>query len=140
MFLLAPAARGQANPTSVTPTTPQDEHSSHKGASAQSPAPGPSESDSSAPAAPFALPNQPPTPGISGDWLGRRSKLVDEGLTVSAAIYYDLSKNFTGGVSTARYASREFFDLDVTYTTDQLLHWHGSTFFFNLLDHEGTNG
>lgn len=88
----------------------------------------------------IALPNQPPTPGVTGDWGGERSKLVSEGLTVAAAIYEDYSKNFQGGVSTSQYASREFFDLDITFTTDQLLHWHGGTFFFNFLDHEGTDG
>ncbi len=88
----------------------------------------------------IALPNQPPTPGITGDWGGYRSKLVSDGLTVAAAVYEDYSKNFQGGISTSNYASRDFFDLDITFTTDQLLPWHGGTFFFNFLDHEGADG
>lgn len=86
-----------------------------------------------------APPNQPPTPGVTGDWSGYRTKLAGEGLTIAAGIYYDYSKNLQGGLSTARSANRELFDLDVTFTTDQTLGWHGGTFFFNLLNHEGTD-
>ena len=124
----AVAAAPTTNPTGGEPL--------RSGPSAQAPA---------GPAVPTAspvvtLPNQPPTPGVLGDWGGVRSRLVGQGLTVAAAVYYDNSKNFQGGLSTSRDASREFFDLDVTFTTDQALHWHGGTFFLNFLDHQGGDG
>jgi porin len=101
-----------------------------------------SEAQTQAAVAPPAVvtPAQPPSPGITGDWWGYRSKWANDGLTVAAAIYYDFSKNLQGGVSTSQYASRELLDVDFTWTTDQLLNWHGGTFFFNFLNHEGTNG
>ena len=88
----------------------------------------------------ISLPNQPTTPGITGDWGGVRSRWVDQGLTIAAGIYYDYSRNLQGGISTSEGASREFFDLDITYTTDQLLNWHGGLFFFNFLNHAGDDG
>jgi porin len=92
------------------------------------------------PVAVVALPNQPPTPGVTGDWAGQRSKLAADGLTIAAGVYYDYSKNLQGGLDTAGDVHREFFDLDITLTSDQLLGWHGGLFFFNFLDHEGSNG
>jgi len=83
------------------------------------------------------MPNQPPTPGVTGDWFGERTKLGNDGLTVAAAIYYDYSENLQGGLSTSGDASRELTDLDITYATEK--YWHGGIFFVNFLNHEGTD-
>ncbi len=66
--------------------------------------------------------------------------MANDGLTFAGTIDYDYSKNFMGGLSTANDASRELLNLNATFTTDQLLHWHGGTFFINLQDHEGSDG
>jgi porin len=78
--------------------------------------------------------------GVTGDWFGLRTRMSDDGLTFAGTIDYDYSKNFVGGISTAKDASRELTNLGLTFTTDQILHWHGGTFFINLQDHEGSNG
>src|ERR1700722_10074714 len=86
-------------------------------------------------------PNQAnPSFGITGDWFGSRTRMANDGLTFAGTIDYDYSKNFMGGLSTANDASRELLNLNATFTTDQLLHWHGGTFFINLQDHEGSDG
>jgi len=97
-------------------------------------------SSDSGTAATLVLPTAPPTPGVTGDWFGERSQLVNDGLTVAGAVYYDYSKNLVGGLNTSGDASRETVDLDFTFTTDQKLNWPGGLFFFNFSDHEGTDG
>jgi porin len=90
--------------------------------------------------APATQPIPPQTFGVTGDWFGLRIRMANDGLTFAGTIDYDYSKNFIGGISIVNDASRELLNLNITFTTDQLLHWHGGTFFINLQDHEGSNG
>jgi porin len=83
---------------------------------------------------------EPVTEGITGDWFGLRTKLADAGFTVGGAVDFDYSRNFQGGVSTSKSASREITNLNFTLTSDQALGWQGGTFFFNFQNHEGENG
>ena len=129
---LVAAADASADPSPAVTRDPADvDQPGRTGASAQ-PVP---QAPSTNPTQVIALPNQPPTPGVLGDFGGARGHLVEQGLTIAAGIYFDSSRNFQGGLTTRGTASREFFDLDVTYTTDK--YWHGGTFFFNFLDHQG---
>jgi porin len=82
----------------------------------------------------------PPSFGVTGDWFGLRTRMANDGLTFAGTIDYDYSRNFVGGISTANDASRELLNLNATFATDTLLHWHGGTFFINFQDHEGSNG
>jgi porin len=85
-------------------------------------------------------PNQPPTPGVTGDWNGERTRLAEDGLTIAAGTYFDASNNLVGGLNRSDTVTRQYTDLDITFTTDKLLHYNGGMFFFNFLDHQGSNG
>lgn len=75
--------------------------------------------------------------GLTGDWGGLRSKLVDHGVAFELAYTGDFMGVVSGGV---RRKGEYVYNLDLTMTVDaeKLVGWKGATFFLYGLGNGGT--
>jgi porin len=89
----------------------------------------------------------PPTtaqaPGFSGmltgDWLGERQKLSDDGISFAATLLLEGFDNFQGGVDTAHPVGSTTFDLNATLDLHKMLNLSGAEIYCDLEDHAFRN-
>lgn len=76
----------------------------------------------------------------TGDWLGARDALAENGVAFDAYLVADLSQNFRGGLDTEGRAFRHLFDLNVTLDTEPLFNLDGGTLYAEFVTFGGGNG
>jgi porin len=88
-----------------------------------------------------AAETQPAGPGpyLTGDWGGRRAKLVDQGFTFGGFVQLDISHNFQGGVTTSLTAFRDLLDLNATVDLEKVCGWHGGHAYADFQSLDGPN-
>jgi porin len=77
--------------------------------------------------------NQFPT----GDWLGLRTSLANNGLTLGGYVQLDTTKVLHGGADTDKTPVRYLLDLNATYDASTFL--PDATFFLDFQSHDGPN-
>jgi len=84
-------------------------------------------------------PTTEPSPHMSDDWFGFRSKLADRGVSFDVTFTIDGTKNLRGGLDTEGTRWRRLLDAAVTVDTTPLLRIEGGTAYVEFQDAQGPN-